>query len=86
VTLAALFLAPIVQMDRTSTNVTLWSLTTNAWAVQPEYCTRLSCDAGGWTPIANFDNTLQTATNVTEFADPAADEPYVFFRMRLIPP
>ncbi|MDH3282472.1 MAG: hypothetical protein OEQ18_15275, partial [Gammaproteobacteria bacterium] len=80
------FLAPIVQMDRASTNVTLWSVTTNTWAVQPEYCTRLSCEVGGWTPIPVFDNTLQITTNVTEFVDPAADEPYLFFRIRLIPP
>jgi hypothetical protein len=60
----------IVQVDRTSTNTTLWSISTIAWDVQPQYCTNLVSDPAMWVPIAPFTNQLQTGTNVTSFVPP----------------
>ena len=79
--------APIIQVDSSSTEVTLRSLTTNTWAVQPEYCTDLTAGPTGWTPISDYDNLLQLGTNVTTLlGHPPPNQPYRFFRIRQIPP
>ena len=63
------------------------SLTTNTWAVQPEYCTDLSAGPEGWTPVPDYDNQLQVGTNVTTLSgQPPPNLQHRFFRIRRIPP
>ena len=81
------YLAPIVRMEQVSTNLVVWSLTTNTWAVQPEYCTDLTDGPEGWMQIPGYSNLLQVGANVTTLlGQPPPNHPHRFFRIRQIPP
>lgn len=68
----------VVAISLQGTNITVRSLGTNSWSIQPEYTTNLLGQPQNWLPVTTWTNTHANGTNITSFNPPVTNTPVLF--------